>query len=148
MSDDKKPMDLAVTERDLQEMLARAVFTRPYGFRIHALGDGECTIEVPFQDAFERPGAVVAGPIFMAAADVAMWCAVMTRLGKHDNSVTADMTTAFVSAARRESFRCRATVLKLGARLVFGVAECRSLDGRLLTHHALTYLRQPGAADP
>lgn len=36
--------------------------------------------------------------------------------------------------------RCRARVLKLGRRLVYGVAECLAGD-RLLTHHTLTYAR-------
>ena len=74
-------MDLAVTERELHALLSEVAFTRQYGFRLHAIGDGECTLEVPFQELFERPGARVSGQVFMAAADVAMWLAVMTRLG-------------------------------------------------------------------
>ena len=139
-------MSLAVTESELQELLSVVPFTRQYGFQLHALGEGECAIAVPFQAVFERPGAVVSGQVFMAAADVAMWLALMTRLGKDDRSVTADMTTAFLSAARREDFRCRATILKLGARLVYGVAECRTLEGKLLTHHGITYIRAPDRA--
>jgi acyl-coenzyme A thioesterase PaaI-like protein len=139
-------MSLAVTEREIQDLLSTVPFTRQYGFRLHALGEGECAIEVPFQEMFERPGAVVSGQVFMAAADVAMWLALMTRLGKDDASVTADMTTAFLSAARREAFRCHATILKLGARLVYGVAECRTLEGKLLTHHGVTYIRAGGRA--
>jgi acyl-coenzyme A thioesterase PaaI-like protein len=139
-------MSLAVTEGEIRELLSSVAFTRQYGFRLHALADGECVIDVPFQAMFERPGAVVSGQVFMAAADVAMWLALMTRLGKDDASVTADMTTAFLAAARREAFRCRASILKLGARLVYGVAECRTLEGKLLTHHGVTYIRAGGRA--
>jgi len=139
-------MSLAVTEEEIRDLLSAVPFTRQYGFLLHALGEGECAIDVPFQETFERPGAVVSGQVFMAAADVAMWLSLMTRLGKDDRSVTADMTTAFLSAARRETFRCRATILKLGARLVYGVAECRTLEGRLLTHHGVTYIRPGGRA--
>ena len=60
-----------------------------YGFQFHSSGDGECTLLVPFRKDFERPGRVVAGPLFMAAADVAMWLAIITRLGVSDGSVTA-----------------------------------------------------------
>lgn len=141
-------MTLAVTEAELRALLADVAFTRQYGFRLHALADGECAIEVPFQEAFERPGALVSGQVFMAAADVAMWLALMTRLGKDDRSVTTDLSTAFLSAARREDFRCRATILKLGRRQVYGVAECRALDGRLLTHHTVTYSRAGTSAVP
>lgn len=91
-------MDLAVTEGELHALLSEVAFTRQYGFRLHAIGDGECTLEVPFQEMFERPGARVSGQVFMAAADVAMWLAVMTRLGTDDRSVTSDMTTAFLGS--------------------------------------------------
>ena len=83
----------------------------------------------------------MSGQVFMAAADVAMWLAIMTRLGAHDDSVTAGMTSAFLGAARRESFRCTARIVKLGGRLVYGVAESVGTGGRLLAHHSLTYAR-------
>ena len=55
------------------------------------------------------------------------------------------MTSAFLGAARRESFRCTARVVKLGRRLIYGTAESVSEGGRLLAHHSLTYARAPGA---
>jgi uncharacterized protein (TIGR00369 family) len=126
---------------DLERLLEQAVFARDYGFRLHTFGDGQCTLHVPFQTRLERPGGVVGGPAFMAAADVAMWMAVLTRLGAADLSVTTQLNTAFLSAARREDFFCSARILKLGRRLIFGAAECVSGDGRLLTHHTVTYAR-------
>ena len=98
-------------------------------------------LDVPFQPLFERPGGIVGGQVFMAAADVAMWLAIMTRLGASDGSVTAGMTSAFLDAARHEPFRCTARIVKLGRRLVYGVAESVSGSGRLLAHHSLTYAR-------
>jgi acyl-coenzyme A thioesterase PaaI-like protein len=46
-------------------------------------------------------------------------------------------------ALAKEPFRCAARVLKLGRRLVYGVAECVNGEGRLLAHHGVTYAR-PG----
>ena len=134
-------MALAVTGAELQRILDDVAFTRSYGFRLQAIGDGECTLEVPFRTDFERPGGIVSGQVFMAAADVAMWLAIMTRLGATDGSVTAGMTSAFLGAARREPFRCTARIVKLGRRLVYGVAESVGAGGRLLAHHSLTYAR-------
>jgi acyl-coenzyme A thioesterase PaaI-like protein len=134
-------MALAVTEAELQRILDDVAFTRSYGFRLQAIGEGECTLEVPFRTDFERPGGIVSGQVFMAAADVAMWLAIMTRLGATDGSVTAGMTSAFLGAARREPFRCTARIVKLGRRLVYGVAESMGAGGRLLAHHSLTYAR-------
>jgi len=134
-------MALAVTDTELRALLADVPFTRAYGFALAAIADGECTIHVPFQKAFERPGGIVSGQVFMAAADVAMWLAIMTKLGATDPSVTAEMTTAFLGSAKEEAFRCTARVLKLGRRLVYGVAESVGADGTLLAHHTVTYAR-------
>jgi hypothetical protein len=65
-------MALAVTEAELQGILDDVAFTRSYGFRLQAIGDGECTLEVPFRTEFERPGGIVSGQVLMAAADVAI----------------------------------------------------------------------------
>ena len=134
-------MKLAVTEGELQRLLSEVAFTKSYGFLLHAIGDGECSIEVPFQEAFERPGGIVSGQVFMAAADVAMWLAIMTRLGTADRSVTAEMKTNFLNGARQEDFLCTAKILKLGRRLIYGVAECVNAEGKLLAHHTITYIR-------
>ncbi len=134
-------MPLACTPDELKELLAEVAFTRNFGFMLHQISDGECSIEVPFQEAFERPGGVVSGQVFMAAADVAMWLAIKTRLGLADSSVTAEMKTNFLAGAKRASFRCTARILKVGRRLVYGVAECVDGNGKLLTHHTVTYIR-------
>ncbi len=132
---------LAVTKAELQQLLYEVAFTKNYGFSLQAIAEGECTLNVPFQEAFERPGGIVSGQVFMAAADVAMWLAIMTKLGTADQSVTVELTTAFLRGARQEDFRCTANILRLGKRLVYGVAECSSHTGQLLTHHTITYAR-------
>src|SRR5216683_7133265 len=134
-------MPLAASESELRQILSDVAFTRNFGFRLHSIGDGECVLSVPFQRAFERPGGIVSGQVFMAAADVAMWLAIMTKLGTSENAVTAEMKTNFLSGAREEDFLCQAKILKLGKRLVFGTAECVNREGKLLTHHTITYIR-------
>ena len=143
-------MTLATNRRELEHWLAGAPFNAYYQFRLREIGAGECTIEVPFRVEFERHGGTVSGPVFMAAADVAIWFAVATRRGCGETWVTVDLKTAFLRAARREPFTCTARVLKLGRRLVYAVAECVRGDGTLLTHHTGLYAAptagEPGAA--
>ena len=134
-------MAIAIQLAELQELLSQVSFSRQFGFRIHSFDDGECTLAVPFQKDFERPGGIVAGHVFMAAADIAMWLAIMTRLGRQEMAVTVEMKTNFLNGARQEDVLCRAKVLKLGRRLAYGVAECTNRDGKLLTHHTITYIR-------
>lgn len=131
---------LSVSPADLNALLDAHEFTRRQGLRVVAVGDGECEIEVPYRPENDRPGGVVSGQVYMHAADVAFWLAIKTRLGLDDASVTSSMTTAFLGSARREPLRCRARVLKLGRRLVYGSAEC-SVGERPMTHHTLTYAR-------
>jgi len=135
-------MSLAVTDAELRQVLEQASFLDPFGFELDSFADGECTLLVPFRKEFERPGGIVSGQVFMTVADVAMWLAIMTRLGASDGSVTAEMKTNFLSGAREEDFLCRARVLKFGRRLIYGVAECANREGKLLTHHTITYIRQ------
>ncbi len=134
-------MTLAATGGELRQLMAQAVFARDYDFQLDAFGDGECTVRVPFQVGLERPGGLVGGPAFMAAADIAMWLAIATRLGPDDRSVTAELKTTFLGPVRRQDFLCTARILKLGRRLIYGVAECVDSQGRLLTHHTVTYFR-------
>jgi len=138
-------MTLACNEKDLRQLLNTVAFTRNFGFVLHSIGDGEARIDVPFQEAFERPGGIVSGQVFMAAADVAMWLAIKTRLGMSDPSVTAEMKTNFLGSAKQADFRCHARILKLGRRLIYGVAECVDHKSKLLAHHTVTYIRVDAA---
>lgn len=134
-------MTLAVTREEVLQLLSTWPFLNRYNFQLRTLDDGLCTLEVPFQELFVRPGGRVSGPTFMAAADAATWFALMTRLGSQDPSVTAEMKTSFLQAARQEPFLCTARILKWGRRLIYGVVECTAIDGRLLTHHTVSYMR-------
>ena len=135
-------MTLAANRRELEDWLASAAFNAYYQFRVREIGAGECTIEVPFRVEFERPGGTVSGPVFMAAADVAIWLAIATRRGADEPWVTVDLKTAF-RAASREPFTCTARILKVGRRLVYAEAECVRGDGTLLTHHTGLYAAPP-----
>jgi acyl-coenzyme A thioesterase PaaI-like protein len=131
---------VAVTLDQLNVLLGANEFTRKPGLRATWLGDGECVLTAPYSPEYDRPGGIVSGQLYMHAADVAFWLAIKTRLGLQDGSVTSGMTTAFLGSARLEGFSCRARLLRLGQRLIYGEAECTAA-GRLLTHHTLTYAR-------
>jgi hypothetical protein len=60
---------LAAAEAKIRQWLAAPGFLAPYRFVLESLEDGRCMLRVPFDLAFERPGGVVTGLAFMAAAD-------------------------------------------------------------------------------
>ena len=133
---------MLVEPADLDALLNRHAFSRRLGIKVVELGDGTCTVGVPFRRAFERPGGIVSGDTYMTAADIAFWLAIKTFAGLEDPSVTSHLNTTFLSAAIREPFQCHARVLRRGRRLTYGVVEC-AIGDRILTHHTVTYMR-PG----
>lgn len=135
-------MVLAATRQELEQLLVNSDFIKYYGFQVHSVEEGVCTLKVPFQKVFERPGGVVNGPVYMAAADLAMWLALITKIGvaEGEMSVTTELNTAFLGGGRGDFF-CTGKVLKVGKRLIYGVAESVSSEGKLLSHHTVTYIR-------
>jgi len=131
------------TRDELAHIVANAPFLKPFGLVVETCAPGECTVVVPYAVSLERPGGIVSGISLMAAADVAMWLAIMTERGTAEQWVTTDMKTAFLSSARRTDVACTARVLKLGKRTAYGTAECRDAGGNLLTHHVLSYTLVP-----
>jgi uncharacterized protein (TIGR00369 family) len=132
---------LAITEEEARRVLEDSPFARIYDFRLDSVASGECRVRMPFQETLERPGGIVSGAALMTAADVAMWLAIMTRLGKDAMTVTTEITTAFLSSARQEDVICAARVVRVGHSRIYGVAECRNTQGKLIAHHTINYLR-------
>ena len=135
------PPESAVSRYELLQFLGETPFARIHNVVLHSFAVGECTLVVPFDESLERPGGIVAGSILMGAADVAMWLAIMTRLGTSAMAVTTEISTNFLRSAMREDVRCTARVLKLGKSLIYGVAECVNPAGNPLTHNTITYIK-------
>ena len=126
---------------ELQRMLDAHEFTSAFGFQVVSVGGGEATIRVPFMKRWERPGGILSGQVYMNAADCAMWVAILGNHGRGPITVTTELNTSFIAAAKEEDITCTARILRNGKRLIYGQADCHGADGRLLTHHMLTYAR-------
>jgi acyl-coenzyme A thioesterase PaaI-like protein len=133
--------DLRTSITELNALLARTSFVRAYGFVVQACAPGECVLEVPFSEHFERPGGLVSGVAVMGAADVAVWLAIMTLRGTEETWVTSDMKTAFLRSGRQEDFVCTARILKIGNRSAYGTVDTIGSSSGLLAHHVLTYVK-------
>lgn len=128
-------------KKQLQQLLDRARFLRPYGFRVVAADRNKCTLELPHKTSLERPGGIINGPALMAAADCAMWLAIKARIGVEGDALTSELNTAFLAPAKGEHVYCTARILKMGRRRIYGVAKCHGKKGNLFSHHTLTYVR-------
>ena len=129
------------TKKDLQKLLDASRFVRHYGFRVVRASEEACVLEMPHRPLLERPGGIINGPALMAAADCAMWLAIKARLGVAQDALTSELNTAFLAPAKAEHVYCTAKILSFGRRRIYGTAECHAKNGRLFSHHTVTYVR-------
>ena len=71
-----------MTHTELEAILHGSPFVEQYGFQLESAGEGKCTLRCPCNPSFLRPDGIVSGPVLMAAADVAMWIAIISQLGR------------------------------------------------------------------
>ena len=86
-------------KKQLQALLDRSRFLRPYGFRVVVANKEKCTLELPHRASLERPGGIINGPALMAAADCAMWLAIKANIGIEQDALTSELDTAFLAPA-------------------------------------------------
>lgn len=91
--------------------------------QVEAIAPGLARVRLPYGKWMLRPGNVLSGPALMAAADTAMYAAVLGHAGPQLMAVTSDMQLRFLSKAAVGDLVAEASVLKWGRRQV--VMECR-----------------------
>ena len=83
--------------------------------------DGSVVVAHPVGAAELRPGDTVSGPVMMTLADVALYIAILARIGIVPLAVTTNLSINFLRkprADRRIVARCR--LMKLGKTLAVG----------------------------
>lgn len=83
--------------------------------------DGSVVVAHPVGAAELRPGDTVSGPVMMTLADVALYIAILARIGIVPLAVTTNLAINFLRkprADRRIVARCR--LMKLGKTLAVG----------------------------
>lgn len=120
-----------------------------FDVRVAELADGLAVLTMPYSSDFVRPGGTVMGPALFSLADVALYGAVMSRIGRVELAVTTSMTINFLRRPRPAAVRAEARLLKLGQRLAYGEVLLFS-DGldEAVAHATGTYSIPPDAAHP
>jgi len=83
--------------------------------------DGSVVVAHPVGESELRPGGTVSGPVMMTLADVALYIAILARIGIVPLAVTTNLSINFLRkprADRRVVARCR--LMKLGKTLAVG----------------------------
>jgi uncharacterized protein (TIGR00369 family) len=88
-------------------------FASVLGINVLEIGYGTAVLELPGRDAHQRLGGIVAGPMLMGLADLALYAAIVGATGNAD-AVTARLTIHFLRKAPPGGVLARANILKTG----------------------------------
>ncbi|MBI44465.1 PaaI family thioesterase [Marinobacter lutaoensis] len=112
---------------------------------LQALGDGWAEMRQEVDASHLRPGGTVSGPTMMALADVAMYAALLSRIGLVPLAVTTNLNINFLrKPVAHAAIRARAKLLKVGRTM--GVGEVFVYSEGMeepVAHATLTYSIPP-----
>lgn len=109
------------------------------------LGDGWAEMRLAVHDDHLRPGGTVSGPALMALADVAIYAALLGKIGLVPLAVTINLNINFMKkpAADRDVVAF-AKMLKIGRQLAVGEVYLNSEgDEDPVAHATITYSIPP-----
>ena len=108
-----------ISVADFRRLLAEQhPFAEVLGVQITDIGFGTARAILPARDAHQRLGGIVAGPMLMGLADLALYAAVVGATGQ-PNAVTASLTINFLRKSPAGAVVAQARLLKTG-RLASG----------------------------
>ena len=116
---------------------------------IEAVGNNGATLSHEIGINELRPGGTVSGPVLMSVADVAIYVAILGKIGIVPLTVTTSLTINFLrkpSAEARIIAEC--TLLKVGRTLIVGEVSLYSEGSKDLVAHVVgTYSVPPNSSD-
>jgi uncharacterized protein (TIGR00369 family) len=128
---------LSVEEFD-RDFLIQVPMAAGIGIRTLSLGKGHARLFMPYSPALSRPVDTVSGPAMMALADVAVWAAVLTLVGRQEMAVTTNLTMNFLRKAGASDMVADAKIMKMGRRLAVAAVDLLAGDA-LVAHATATY---------
>lgn len=138
-------MNLAMDAAALADFLRQEFPQVADDFRIEGLTADGLTVRMAVAERHLRPGGTVSGPSMFALADVAMYLAILSRIGPVALAVTTNCAIDFMRkpAAGRDLI-AEARLLKLGRVLAVGDVLIRSEGaGEVVARASLTYAIPP-----
>ncbi len=126
----------------------RVPFVGQLGVIVEDIRAGDARLRLPFRDDFIRPGGTISGPVMMALADLALYAAVLSKIGPVELAVTTNLNINFLRRPLPGDIIAEAKLLKLGKRLAVGeVALFLEDDDDMVAHVTATYSIPPEYGD-
>ena len=114
-------MEPVMTAADLTDFLVRDFAEVAADFAVEAVTEEGMTLRLLAHPRHLRPGGTVSGPAMFALADVAMYLAILSRIGPVALTVTTNCSIDFLrKPAAGADLIATARLLKLGRRLAVG----------------------------
>lgn len=138
-------MQLKMSVSDLSDFMARAFAQVAGDFHIEDLYEDGITLRLFVTERHLRPGGTVSGPSIFALADVAVYLAILSRIGPQALAVTTNCSIDFMrKPAAGADLIATARLLKLGRVLAVGDVLIRSDgDAAPVARAGLTYSIPP-----
>jgi uncharacterized protein (TIGR00369 family) len=119
--------DPALTLAEFQALATEGVpLIGVLGCRVERFEPGLVEVRLPWADHLLRPGGTISGPAMMALADITLYGAVLSRIGRVELAVTTDLTFHFLRRPRPGDLVGRGRLLRLGRTLAIGEVEIAS----------------------
>jgi uncharacterized protein (TIGR00369 family) len=141
-------MALVMTAAELQAFLARDFGQVADDFAVERADEAGLALRLRVAGRHLRPGGTVSGPSIFALADVAMYLAILSRIGPVALAVTTNCAIDFMrKPAAGVDLVAEARVLKLGRSLAVGdVLVFSEGQAAPVARAGLTYSIPPAAA--
>jgi uncharacterized protein (TIGR00369 family) len=97
---------------------------------IEAVESGTCRLRLAYHPKHLRPGGTLSGPAMMTLADLALYVAVLSVVGKVPLAVTTNLAINFLRKPDKADLIAQCRLLKAGKRLCVGEVSIFS------EHHA------------
>ncbi len=122
----------------------RVPFVGQLGVVVEEIDAGRARLRLPFREDFLRPGGTISGPVMMGLADLALYAAVLSRIGPVELAVTTNLNINFLRRPLPGDIVADAKLLKLGKRLAVGeVGLFLSGEDGMVAHVTATYSIPP-----
>lgn len=133
-------LDTQTAQRLLDENFAPWVLA--LAPQITGISADMAVLEIPITPEIARVGGIVCGQALAALADTSMVFACAGHLGEFTPVATTNLETRFLSAAKGDSIRCEARVIRAGRALIFAEARLTSQpSGRDVAAASATFFK-------
>ena len=133
-----------LTSEEMQRFFEREGLDGGGSMRVEEVGNLTARLRLKAAPRDLRPGGTVSGASMMALADLAIYAALLGKIGLVPLAVTTSLTMNFLRKPPLADVLAEARLLKVGKSLAFGEILIRSEgESKLVAHCTSTYSIPP-----